>query len=445
MLARVNAQNSPFHFAVFYCFVYISKKTNIKAIKLLKQFSTQDIKQNNHVVHRQRRLKCNNFFRFDKSITSNMYQLNFDINDFLNNIWQKKPAIFRGAFCDFVDPITAEELAGLAMEDEISSRIVLTKDNDWEIVHGPFHDYAQFGESQWQLLVQAANHWHEQSTQFTDAFRFLPDWRFDDLMVSFATPNGGVGPHIDNYDVFIVQGRGKRQWKIGDKGVYKNRNNDPQSALVEDFEPIIDTNLEAGDILYIPPGFPHCGKTITESMSYSLGYRAPSQQELFSSVADFMLDNDLGKSRFTSGQSQGGKGLITGCDQQALLALITEFTQSPERYQKTLGCLLSQNRFEQDICPEETIDTDELLEAVDSGYSLTRVGGLKVIRLENDCKKRIFVDGIDFNFDEIEDSDLVYLADNFVYENEWLETKVENQAVMKFLLEMCKQGYLYLT
>ncbi|MGL5407962.1 MAG: cupin domain-containing protein, partial [Shewanella sp.] len=140
-----------------------------------------------------------------------MYTLKLDIPQFLQEYWQKKPLVIKGAFPQFADPISADELAGLACEEEISSRIVVTKDHDWEVIQGPFEDYDRYGESHWQLLVQAVNHWYPDSQPLVEALRFLPDWRFDDLMVSFATPQGGVGPHVDNYDVFIIQGEGERR------------------------------------------------------------------------------------------------------------------------------------------------------------------------------------------------------------------------------------------
>lgn len=109
---------------------------------------------------------------------------------------------------------------------------------------GPFEDYDSYGETHWQLLVQAVNHWYPDSQPLVEAFRFLPDWRFDDLMVSFATPSGGVGPHVDNYDVFIIQGEGERRWTVGANTPQQRRGGNPNSPLVEDFEPIIDVVLE---------------------------------------------------------------------------------------------------------------------------------------------------------------------------------------------------------
>ena len=372
-----------------------------------------------------------------------MHQLDFDIHFFIEHIWQRKPQLIKSGIKNFIDPISPEELAGLAMESDVASRVVVTRNNDWDIVHGPFDDYEKFGEKNWQLLVQAANHWHDASTAFTESFRFLPDWRFDDLMVSFATPNGGVGPHIDNYDVFIIQGSGKRHWKVGDKGEHKPRNNDPQSALVEDFTPIIDETLEPGDILYIPPGFPHSGTTLTNSMSYSLGYRAPSQQELFNELADFLMDNELGQQRYESQAKATGKGTVDHKEQSQLMTLISDFIRSPESYQTALGTLLSKNRFELDICPDETIEADDISTYINEGENLARIGGLKVLYLEQDCQKRLFVDGESYSFEQVSEDVLIHLSHHFELENHWLKENAENKELIGFFTQMCQLGYFY--
>ncbi|MEM7863109.1 cupin domain-containing protein, partial [Morganella morganii] len=140
-------------------------------------------------------------------------KLNLNWPEFLEKYWQKKPVVLKNAFPDFADPITPDELAGLAMEPEVDSRLVSFIDNKWEASHGPFEDYSQLGEKGWSLLVQAVNHWHMPAAELVKPFRVLPEWRLDDLMISYSVPGGGVGPHIDNYDVFIIQGMGRRRWR----------------------------------------------------------------------------------------------------------------------------------------------------------------------------------------------------------------------------------------
>ena len=125
------------------------------------------------------------------------YQLTLNWPDFLERHWQKRPVVLKRGFNNFIDPISPDELAGLAMESEVDSRLVSHQDGKWQVSHGPFESYDHLGETNWSLLVQAVNHWHEPTAALMRPFRELPDWRIDDLMISFSVPGGGVGPHLD--------------------------------------------------------------------------------------------------------------------------------------------------------------------------------------------------------------------------------------------------------
>ncbi|EGT3625835.1 cupin domain-containing protein [Morganella morganii] len=375
-----------------------------------------------------------------------MYTLNLDIAQFLSEYWQKKPLLIKNAFPQFEDPISADELAGLACEEEISSRIVVTKDDNWEVVQGPFEDYDSYGETHWQLLVQAVNHWYPDSQPFVDAFRFLPDWRFDDLMASFATPSGGVGPHVDNYDVFIIQGEGERRWTVGDNTPQQRRGGNPNSPLVEDFIPIIDVVLEKGDMLYIPPGFPHCGETLTVAMSYSIGFRAPSQQELVSEVADYLLDNNLGQQRFTSQTEPSSAGIVSQDHQVGIMSLLSQLSQDPNSYQIVLGKLLSQNRFELDLCEgEEAYSMEDLQDAFAQGAGVSRIGGLKVLRLENDATPRLFINGDVHELPQTPVDVIAQLSDNVSLSADEATEICQHEEVQALLLKLINQGFFYLS
>ncbi|MCL1048844.1 cupin domain-containing protein [Shewanella abyssi] len=374
-----------------------------------------------------------------------MYSLNLDTNAFLRDYWQKKPLLIKNAFPHFEEIISPDELAGLACEEEVSSRVVVTKDNDWQICQGPFEDYDQFGSSHWQLLVQALNHWHPDSANFIDAFRFIPDWRFDDLMASFATPGGGVGAHIDNYDVFIIQGEGERHWTVGEKGQYAPKNNDPTTPLIEGFTPIIDVVLEKGDMLYIPPGYPHQGQTLTTAMSYSIGYRAPSQQELFSALADALIDTNTGLKRFTSTSEPTVANQVSVSHQQDMMALISELASSPESYQTMLGNMLSENRFELDLCePEEPYTADMLKDDIEQGALLCRIGGLKLLQLENDSLSRVFINGEPFVHPENITADVTILANSCSFAAEKTKQLLQNVATQELIVTLLNRGYFYL-
>ncbi len=212
------------------------------------------------------------------------------IETFLQDYWQKKPLLIKQAFPNFVNPISADELAGLACEEEINSRIVIEKggDHPWQAIHGPMDEdvFARMPETHWTLVVNDLEKCIPELAEITDQFRFIPEWHLDDLMSSWAAPEGSVGPHIDLYDVFILQGEGQRCWQISTQEVAED-NFIPDIALrlQKDFKPEFEWILEPGDMMYLPAGVSHHGISMGESSSYSIGFRATSHTDL---VNDFM-------------------------------------------------------------------------------------------------------------------------------------------------------------
>jgi len=214
---------------------------------------------------------------------------NFDPHNFLANHWQKSPCIIKNAFTQPPAFVTADELAGFALEEEIESRIIRNDNNQWQLFHGPFDeaDFSELPESHWTLLVQTLDYWFPDINQLLAHFRFIPRWRFDDVMVSFATNHGGVGPHFDNYDVFLIQAEGERRWRVGKMGDTGAQQTKIDGLLhLAEFEPIIDVIMQPGDMLYIPPDTPHWGESIGESIGYSVGYRAPQTRDLLALLAE---------------------------------------------------------------------------------------------------------------------------------------------------------------
>lgn len=215
---------------------------------------------------------------------------NFNPDTFLSEYWQKKPLLIRNAFPSFENPVTADELAGLSCEPDIESRIISAVGDKWELQQGPFTEesYNHLPENNWTLLVQAVDHIVPEVTHLLDYFNFIPNWRIDDVMVSYATKGGSVGPHYDNYDVFLLQGAGQRLWQIGsefnaDSTLVENSD----LRLVDNFVSIEEWTLEAGDMLYLPPLVSHWGIALNdECMTYSMGFRAPAYAELLSDFCD---------------------------------------------------------------------------------------------------------------------------------------------------------------
>lgn len=374
-----------------------------------------------------------------------MYQLSFSMPDFLANYWHKKPTVIKGGFKNFVDPISPEEIAGLSMEEEVDSRFVSNQNDQWSAEHGPFSEdkFGSLPESHWQLIVQAANHWHSGCNQLTEAFTSLPNWLFDDLMICYSAIGGGVGPHIDQYDVFIIQGSGKRQWRVGakDEGQYQETCRASALRQIESFDSIIDEVLEPGDILYIPPGFPHEGTTLEPSMSYSIGYRSPKEQELISNFADFVLAHDMGDVHLHNPgfQAQENYGQIRSRDLAGLTSMLKSAFEENNTVNDFMGCLLSQSRHQLDIvAPEPLWTAEEVSQHLASDGFIHRVSGLKALYHETDSNIA-YINGEVIKVADIDSTFLKSLCDCNV-----VEPKTYTPSAIALLTELVNKGYWFI-
>jgi 50S ribosomal protein L16 3-hydroxylase len=204
--------------------------------------------------------------------------------EFLNQHWQKKPLLVRGAFPDIAPPLSSAELAGLACEDGVEARLVeqTRKAPGWKLRHGPFlhKDFKKLPKSRWTLLVQDVDKYVPAAAALLEPFRFIPDWRIDDVMVSYAADGGSVGPHVDAYDVFLLQVEGMRRWDITTRPQPAHTAPGLELKQVKSFASEESWLLMPGDMLYLPPGVAHHGVAFGECMTCSIGFRAPSQTEM---------------------------------------------------------------------------------------------------------------------------------------------------------------------
>ena len=217
---------------------------------------------------------------------------------FLRDHWQRKPLLVRSALPAFQDPLTPEDVAGLACEDGVESRFIEKKRrNAWHVSFGPHapERFADLPERSWTVLVQEVNRWVPGAATLLEPFAFVPNVRVDDVMVSYAAPGGGVGPHLDSYDVFLVQGLGQRRWQYHTQAT-TDRALVPGLDLrvLARFEPDEDEVLGPGDMLYLPPGFAHHGTAVTPCLTYSIGFRSMSIGEAWSSFAGFIAQHAMG-------------------------------------------------------------------------------------------------------------------------------------------------------
>jgi 50S ribosomal protein L16 3-hydroxylase len=212
-----------------------------------------------------------------------------DAARFMRRHWQREPLLVRGAFPGFADPLSPAEVLALASNPEASSRLVVRRASRWIVEHGPFaaSRLRRLPPRAWTVLVQDTNHFSRTADALLARFDFIPHARIDDVMVSYAVPDGGVGPHVDSYDVFLVQGRGRRRWRI-------SRQEDLAFVpgldlkILQRFEPQEEYVLEPGDMLYLPPGVAHDGIAETACLTWSIGFRAPTERELVAGFLDFL-------------------------------------------------------------------------------------------------------------------------------------------------------------
>jgi 50S ribosomal protein L16 3-hydroxylase len=211
---------------------------------------------------------------------------------FVQEYWQKKPLLIRNAFPGFGGMLSPEDLAGLACEEEVQSRLVLCRRGKWMLEQGPFDEqrFARLPDKGWSLLVQGVNHFLPEADTLLHQFDFIPRARLDDLMVSFAPDGGGVGPHFDSYDVFLLQGYGKRLWRVSSQSDMELVPDAPLRIL-KNFYTDQEWMLEPGDMLYLPPRLAHWGIAIGDCMTWSIGFRAPSAQELAAQFLGYLQDH----------------------------------------------------------------------------------------------------------------------------------------------------------
>ncbi|MFC0679253.1 JmjC domain-containing protein [Lysobacter korlensis] len=300
---------------------------------------------------------------------------------FLRDCWQKRPLLIRNAFPGFVSPIEPEDLAGLACEDAALSRLIShdRSRDGWQVRHGPF-DEAEFPgmpDHDWTLLVQDVDKWDADVAALLESFDFLPRWRIDDVMVSFAAPGGSVGAHVDQYDVFLLQAHGRRRWQIdaSDAPPIAFRD-DVELKLLRQFNPTHEWVLEPGDMLYLPPGVPHHGVAEDACLTFSIGMRAPSAAELLGDFVDALAseadeslryrDPDLGVPRDPFEIDATAMGRVV----EALNALRMN---DPDRLGDWFGRFITQYRSAGAVMPDDApLSADRVGQALGAGATLYR-------------------------------------------------------------------------
>jgi 50S ribosomal protein L16 3-hydroxylase len=332
---------------------------------------------------------------------------NFDIDLFLRDYWQKQPLLIKNPWGIWENPLEPDELAGLACEEDVESRLIIQAGVTWTVEHGPLPEerFATLGKTPWTVLVQAVDHYVPEVAALLAPFRFIPNWRIDDVMVSYATDGGGVGAHFDQYDVFLIQGLGQRRWQIGalcDADTPLLPHDDLR--LLADFKASEEWILSPGDILYVPPRIAHNGVAVGDDcMTYSIGFRAPSRSELIADWCDDLVQHLSEDDRYADPvlQAQTNPGEITADALAGLHAMITQKLSDADAFARWFGGYNSTPKYgEQDMASVEPVETSELNKALDSEAALHRnpASRFSFIRQQSDAVL-LFVDGRCFECD----------------------------------------------
>jgi len=372
--------------------------------------------------------------------------------EFLADYWQKKPVVIRNAFADFEMPFTAEELAGLTLDTDAPARMIIEhglppQNKPWQVKLSPFceEDFTSLPDSHCTFLVNDLERYIPELGNLIEPFRFIPDWRIDDLMVSYAEDQGSVGPHTDDYDVFLIQGQGKRRWKVITREDYNQELiPDLPIALLKEFEADQEWLLEAGDMLYLPPNMPHYGIAEGACFTFSVGFRAPQTKELVQSWLETFDAVPEFKQRFTdAGRTlQASPGEINKDDLEALSKRITDaIEKQKENIPLFLGKYLSESKGEIPI-EDRQPQSESFLKNTD----YERESWLRIIYIDadkDDKHLQLFANGHHINVPKNLKTDVQELCENYYYTAQSLQKLAENKAFKALFDDLIQEGGVY--
>ena len=372
------------------------------------------------------------------------------VTEFLSDYWQKKPVCIRNGVAFQEALIAVDELAGLALEPEVESRLIENKGDvkDWQVIHGPLveADFNKERDFPWTLLVQGVDCFVPQVHDFLAKFRFVPSWRLDDIMISYATQGAGVGAHFDRYDVFLIQGEGQRQWQIG-QACSENSAlmAHDQLCLLQNFDVHQEFILNPGDLLYIPPLIAHKGVAMSDAcVTYSVGFRSPSYGDVLASFADERSTDISADLRLKDQGFASKSGEISAMDIAALMQLM-QAQITPENVAQWFGKHSTEAKYPALDMSEEAMDQAELEAIIKDGYGVLRVSeGVRLAYTwQGDGGLTLFVQGEALPCPPDATVFIEAIANQWVLEVEDIAPLLAHDAAKAMLLILHNQGYLY--
>lgn len=371
------------------------------------------------------------------------------VDEFMRDYWQKKPLFVKQALPGFQSYLSGDELAGLALEEEVESRLVIEKDGTepWQVIHGPLQESAFSGlpESHWTLLVQEVNRHLPEVAGLLSHFDFIPAWRVDDVMISYAEDQGSVGPHTDNYDVFLIQAEGKRRWQVSSQQVTED-DLIPGIAMriMRQFDAEQEWLLEPGDMLYLPPNVPHYGVAQGNCMTYSVGFRAPTsigmwqhyQEYIGQLVSEFFYqDPDL--------KATSRPGLIDNQARDRIREIIHSMPQADDLIDDWFGRFITEPmRGSGPYLPDKPMNALDFEQAMEEQGVCYRSEDTRFAYYDNEDGFRLYINGDVYDESGLTKELAVLIADHRQFNADMLAPFVADSKG-ELLADFYNRGYLY--
>ena len=371
--------------------------------------------------------------------------------EFLRDYWQKKPLLVRNAFPELAYRLSPEDLMELAQEDGVEARLVLEKGRTpWELRKGPFTPkvFKQLPETRWTLLVQAVDHYLPELADYLDHFAFIPGWRIDDIMVSYAVEGGSVGPHYDQYDVFLIQGLGRRRWQLG-QHCDENTPRVPGTPLriIDAIAADFDEELNPGDLLYVPPGLAHYGIAMNECTTYSFGFRAPALAHLLERVVDAALEQAGSRRLFTDAGRVAvtDAGALTDADIDALRTQLLTLLDDRSTLRHAIAPFLSEAKYEDYEPQGDETAPDDIRDALAAGALLRRDPASRCLyTLHDGAPDALYINGQETHFAPALGQFVKLLADHRHLDAAGLSPWQDDEDAMGWLAEQMTLGHWFL-
>ncbi len=367
---------------------------------------------------------------------------------FLAEYWQKKPLLVRNAMPEIANILEPNDVMELALDENITARLIKQKDRDpnqWSVKSSPLlkADFQKMPKL-WTLLVQAVDHYSFDLAELWKKFSFIPQWRRDDIMVSYAPKGGSVGKHFDFYDVFLVQGYGHRRWQLGQMCDAETDFVAGQPLkLLADMDIHFDEVLAPGDLLYVPPGLSHYGVAEDDCLTFSFGFRMPNVSDMMDRVGDKFSENEVLRNPLVDiiRDQMSAVGEVTNNELEYLKEKIMEQLQNSNVLEDAIMTLMSEPKYPENIPEAEEIGSGDLEEALEEGYKLCLEPSSRLLYTEQDGDVLFWANGEGICISDVFTPILKQLADGQIIN---LDEKLYDAEILEDIAQLLNESILIL-